>query len=197
MLCGILAKACILGRFHPQPLSLGKHSFIRLMRMLRAFKDHLTCDLGCGSLTQHSNDKYSFMEFLNFSRRLSYLSFPSTSTFALNECEWHKVTQSSYQLVWICTFWYHQLFNFVLTCAESLSHFVALHPLLNNSVNHQMIPYLFFELGPPIKLSRQPNMCLSKPVPLTCKIYAGTDPSNPYFRSPKGTFSKALENLFA
>jgi hypothetical protein len=55
MLCGILAKACILGKFHPQPSSLGKYSFIRLMRMIRAFKDCLTCDLGCGSLTQHSN----------------------------------------------------------------------------------------------------------------------------------------------
>jgi hypothetical protein len=30
-----------------------------------------------------------------------------------------------------------------LTCVESLSHFVALHPLLNNGVNHQMIPHLF------------------------------------------------------
>jgi hypothetical protein len=86
MLCGILAKACILGKFHPQPSSLGKQSFIRLMRMPRAFKDCLTCDLGCGSLTQHSNGKYSFRQFLNFSWRLSYLSFPSTSTFALNEC---------------------------------------------------------------------------------------------------------------
>jgi len=86
MLCGILAKACILGKFHPQPSSLGKHSFIRLMRMPRAFEDCLTCDLGCGSLTQHSNDKYSFRQFLNFSRRFSYLSFPSTSTFALNDC---------------------------------------------------------------------------------------------------------------
>ncbi len=129
-------------------------------------------------------------------RRLFYLSFPSTSTFALNECAWHKVTQSSYQLVLIRTFWYHQLFHFILTCAESLSHFVALHPLLNNSVNHQIIPYLFFELVPPIKLSRQPNMCLSKPVPLICNISAGTDTSNPYFRSPKGTFSKALEMFF-
>ncbi len=26
---------------------------------------------------------------------------------------------------------------------KSLSHFIALHPLLNNGVNHQMIPYLF------------------------------------------------------
>ncbi len=130
--------------------------------------------------------------FWFFSRRLSYLSFPSTSTFALNECAWHKVTWSSYQLVRICTFWYHQLVHVVLTCVESLSHFVALHPLLSNSVNHQMIPF-FFELGPPIKLSRQPNMCLSKPVPLRCNISAGTDPSNPFFRSPKGTFSKALE----
>jgi hypothetical protein len=29
------------------------------------------------------------------------------------------------------------------------------------------------------------------------KISAGTGPSNPYFRSPKGTFSKALEMFFA
>ncbi len=133
--------------------------------------------------------------FWFFSRRLSYLSFPSTSTFALNECAWHKVTLSNYQLVWIRTFWYHQLFHFVLTYAESLSHFVALHSLLNNGVNHQMIPYLFSKLGPWIKLSRQPNICLSKPVPLTCNIFAGTDPRNPYFRSPKGTFSKALERF--
>ncbi len=137
--------------------------------------------------------------FWIFLRRLSYLSFPSTSTLALNECAWHKVTQSSYQLVWIWTFWYHQLFHFILTCAESLSHFVALHPLLNNGVNHQMIPYIYiyiFELGLPIKLSRQPNMCLSKPVPLTCKICIEIDSSNPYFRSPKGTFSKAFDVFF-
>jgi hypothetical protein len=63
MLCGILAKACILGKFHPQPSSLEKHFFIRLMRIPRAFEDCLTCDLGCGSLTQHSNDKYSFRQF--------------------------------------------------------------------------------------------------------------------------------------
>ncbi len=147
MLCGILAKVCILGKFHPQPSSLGKHSFIRLMRMPRASKDGLTCDLGCGSLTQHSNDSTVSGNFWFFSRRLSYLSFPSTSTFALNECAWHKVTQSSYQLVRICTFQYHQLFHFVLTCTESLSHFAALHPLLNNDVNHQMISYLFFQIG--------------------------------------------------
>ncbi len=60
----------------------------------------------------------------------------------------------------------------------------------NDSLN------FFVELVPPIKLSRQPNMCLSKPVPLTCNISAGTDPSNQYFRSPKGTFSKALEMFF-
>jgi hypothetical protein len=68
--------------------------------------------------------------------------------------------------------------------------------LLNIGVYHLMIHYLFFELEPPIKLSRQPNMCFSKPVPLTGNISAGTDPSNPYFRSPKGTFSKALEMFF-
>jgi hypothetical protein len=133
MLCGILAKACILGKFHPQPSSLGQHSFIRLMRMPRAFKDCLTCDLGCCLLTQHSNDKYSFRQFLNFSRSLFYLSFPSTLTFALNVCALHKVTQSSYQLVQIRTFLYDQLFHFVLTCVESLSHFVALHPLLSQA----------------------------------------------------------------
>jgi hypothetical protein len=86
MLRGILAKACILGKFHPQPSSLGKHPFIRFMRMPRASKDNLTTDLRSGSLTQHSNDKYSFRQFLIFLKRLSYLSFPYTSTFALNEC---------------------------------------------------------------------------------------------------------------
>jgi hypothetical protein len=144
MLCGILAKACFLGKFHPQPSSFGKHSFIRLMRMPKAFEDWQTCDRGCGSLIQHSNDNYSFRQFSNFSTRLFYLSFPSTSTFALNVYALHKVTQSSYQLVQIRTFWYHKFFHFVLTCMESLSHFVALHPLLNNGVNHQMIPYLLF-----------------------------------------------------
>jgi hypothetical protein len=44
-----------LGKLHPQPSSLGKHSFISLMRMPRAFEDWQTCDLGCGSLTQHTN----------------------------------------------------------------------------------------------------------------------------------------------
>jgi hypothetical protein len=147
MLCGILAKVCILGKFHNQPSSLGKLSFIRLMRITRASEDCLTCDLGCGSLIQHSNDKYSFRQFLIFLRRLSFLSFPSTSTFALNVCALHKVTQSSYKLVHIRTFVYHELSHFVLTYVESVSHFVALHPLLNNSVNHQMIPYLFFQIG--------------------------------------------------
>jgi hypothetical protein len=59
--------------------------------MPRASKDCLTCDLGCGSLTQHSNDKYSFRQFSNFFKEIFYLSFPSTSTFALNECALHKV----------------------------------------------------------------------------------------------------------
>ncbi len=136
-------------------------------------------------------------KFWIFARRLSYLSFPSTSTFTLNVCAWHKVTQNSYQLVQIHTFLYHQLFHFVLICVESFTHSVALHPLINNGVNDQMIPYIFFfKLGPTIKLSQQPNMCLSKPVPLTCNISAGTDPSNPYFRLPKGTFSKSIENVF-
>jgi hypothetical protein len=47
------------------------------MRMPRAAKDCLTCDLGCGSLTQHSNDKYSFrQQFLNFLKEI-VLSFIS------------------------------------------------------------------------------------------------------------------------
>jgi hypothetical protein len=61
------------------------------MRMPRAFEDRLTCDLGCGSLTQHSNDMYSFRQFLIFSRRLSYLSLSSTSTFTLNVCALQKI----------------------------------------------------------------------------------------------------------
>jgi hypothetical protein len=60
-----------------------------------------------------------------------------------------------------------------------------------------MIPYLFFELVPQISLSRQPNMFFSKPVPLTCDILAGTDPSNPHTSSPKETFSNALEIYFS
>jgi hypothetical protein len=86
MLCGILAKACILGKFHPQPSSLGKHSFIRLMRLLRAFEDCLTCDLGYGSSTQHSNDKYSFRQFLIFFKEvfLSFISFHIN--FFVNDC---------------------------------------------------------------------------------------------------------------
>jgi hypothetical protein len=82
MLCGILAKACILGKLHPQPSSLGKLSFIRSMRMPRASKNYLTCDLGCGSLTQHSNDKYSFRQFLIFFKEI-VLSF---SSFCINFC---------------------------------------------------------------------------------------------------------------
>jgi hypothetical protein len=80
MFFGILTKACILGKFHPQPSSHGKHSFIRLMRMPRAFKDPLTCDLGCGSLTQHSNDEYSFRQFLIIFKEivLSLISFHIT-----------------------------------------------------------------------------------------------------------------------
>ncbi len=78
--------------FHPQPLSLGKQSFIRLMRMPRAFEDRLTCDLGCGSLTQHSNDKYSFRQFLIFFNEV-LLSFIS---FHINFCpEWVCMIQSN------------------------------------------------------------------------------------------------------
>ncbi len=92
MLCGILANACILGKFHLQPSSLGKHSVIRLMRMPRAFEDCLTCDLACGSLTQHLNDKYSFGQYLNFFKEI-VLSFIS---FHINFCpEWVCMTQSN------------------------------------------------------------------------------------------------------
>ncbi len=71
------SKGMHLGKFHPQPSSLGEHSFIRLMRMPRAFEDCLTCDLGCGSSTQYSNDKYSFRHFFNFFKEivLSFISF--------------------------------------------------------------------------------------------------------------------------
>jgi hypothetical protein len=45
--------------------------------MPRASKDCLTCDLGCGSLTQYSNDKYSFRQFLILFKEifLSFISF--------------------------------------------------------------------------------------------------------------------------
>ncbi len=79
------SKACILGKFYPHPSSLGKHSFIRLMRMPRAFEDRFTCDLGCGSLTQHSNDKYSFRQFLNLFTVI-VLSFISIHINFLPEC---------------------------------------------------------------------------------------------------------------
>ncbi len=138
MLCGILAKACILGKFHPQPSSLEKHSFIRLIRMPRASKDCLTCDLGCGSLTQHSNDKYSFRQFSIFFREI-VLSFIS---FHINFCpECVCMTQSNTKQL-PTHLDPHILVPSVIP--ESLSHFVALYPLLNNGVNHQMIPYLFF-----------------------------------------------------
>jgi hypothetical protein len=66
MLYGILAKGCILGKFHPQPSSLGRHSFIRLMRMPRTFKDPLTCDLGCGFQAIFEFFKEIFLSFISF-----------------------------------------------------------------------------------------------------------------------------------
>jgi hypothetical protein len=100
MLCGILAKACILGKFHPQPSSLGKHSFFRLMRMPRAFKDWQACDRGCGSLTQHSNDKYSLRQFLIFFKDI-FLSFIS---FHINFCpECVRITQSNTKQLPTCS----------------------------------------------------------------------------------------------
>ncbi len=78
--------------------------------------------------------------------------------------------------------------SLLLCCSASLTKQRCIS--LNDSLS------FFFELGPPINLSRHPNMCLSKPVPLTCNISAGTDPSIPYFRSPKGMFSKAFEFFF-
>jgi hypothetical protein len=100
MLGGILAKACILGKFHPQLSSLGKHSFIRLMSMPRAFEDCLTCDLGCGSLTQHSNDKYSFRQFSIFFKEI-VLSFIS---FHINFCpECVCITQSNTKQLPTCS----------------------------------------------------------------------------------------------
>jgi hypothetical protein len=99
MLCGNLAKACILGKFYFQPSSLGKHSFIRLMTMPRASKDCLTCDLGCGSLTQHSSDKYSFRQCLIFFKEI-VLSFIS---FHINLCpECACMTQSNTKQLTTC-----------------------------------------------------------------------------------------------
>ncbi len=58
--------------------------------MPRASKDCLTYDLGCGSLIQHSNDKYSFRHFFNFFKEI-VLSFIS---FHINFCpEWVCMTQ--------------------------------------------------------------------------------------------------------
>jgi hypothetical protein len=182
---------------HPQPSSLGKHSFIRLMRMPRASKDHLTCDLGCGSLAQHSNDKYSFRQFFDFFKEI-FLSFIS---FHINVCpKCVCMTQSNTKQLPTCldphifvpsvTPFCIDMRGKSLSCCCSASLINQRYKSSNDSLS------FFFELGPPIKLSRQPNMCLSKPVPLTCNISAGTDPSNPHFMSPKGTFSKALEMCF-
>ncbi len=82
MFRGILAKACIFGKFHPQPSSLGKHSFIRLMRSPRTLEEWCTFDRGCGSFTQRSNDRYSFRQCLNLFMEI-FLSFIS---FHINFC---------------------------------------------------------------------------------------------------------------
>jgi hypothetical protein len=67
---------------HPQPSSLGKHSFIRLMRLPRALEDRRTCDCGCGSFTQCLNNKYSFRQFLNLLKEI----FLSLISFHINFC---------------------------------------------------------------------------------------------------------------
>jgi hypothetical protein len=54
------------------------------MRMPRASEDWQTCDLGC-ALTQHSNDKYSFRQFLIFFKEI-VLSFISFHTIFFPEC---------------------------------------------------------------------------------------------------------------
>ncbi len=104
MFWGILAKICIFGKFHPQPSSLGKHSFIRLMRLPRVIKDWRICDRGCGSFTQYLNNKYSFRQFLNLFKEI-FLSFVSFHINFCPECVCiTKVTQSSYQLFQHYTF---------------------------------------------------------------------------------------------
>jgi hypothetical protein len=165
--------------------------------MPRAFNDCLTSDLGCGSLTQHSNDKYSFRQFLNFFKEI-FLSFMS---FHINFCpERVCMTQSNTKQLPTCLYPHILVPSVIPFCIDmcrkslSLCCSASLAKQWCKSSNDSLSYY--FELGPPIKLSRQPNMCLSKPVPLTCNISAGTDPSNPYFRSPKGTFSKALKMFF-
>ncbi len=160
MLCGILAKACILGKFHPQPSSLGKHSFIRLMRMPRAFKDHWTCDLECGSLIQNSNDEYSFRQFLIFFMEI-VLSFIS---FHINfHPEWVCITQSNTKQLPTRSD-PHILVPSVIPFRIDM-HGKSLSLCCSASVTKQRCKSsndsssFFSELGPPIKLIRQPNMC--------------------------------------
>ncbi len=77
----------------PSPTLISwKAVFIRLMRLPRILEDWCTCDHGCGSVSQCSNDKYSFRQFWIFSWRFFSLSFLSKSTFARNAFALHKVT---------------------------------------------------------------------------------------------------------
>ncbi len=173
------SKVVHFGKFHPQPSSLGKHSFIRLTRLLRALEDWHTCDRACGSLTQCSNNKYSFRQFLNLFKVI-FLSFIS---FHINFCpEYVCITQiNTMQLPTLSE--PHILVPSVIPLCMDM-HGKSLSLCCSASLTKQRckpsndsLSY-FFELVPPINLPRQLNMCLSNPVPLTCNILVGTDPSN-------------------
>jgi hypothetical protein len=199
MFRGIFAKACIFGKFHPQPSSLGKQSFIILMRTPRTLEERCTCGRGCGSFTQRLNDKYSFRQLLNLFKEifLSFISFhinfglkcmciiQSNTKQSPTLSEPHILIPSVIQLRMDM----HGK-SLSLCCSASFTkqRCKSLHDFLSFSLN----------LVPPIRLSRQPNMCFSKPVPvqLTCNILAGADPSNPYTSSPKGILSNVLEIYF-
>ncbi len=62
----------------PSPTFISWKAFLyQIDENAKSLRRFLTCDLGCGSLTQHSNDKYSFRQFLIFFKEIvsSFISF--------------------------------------------------------------------------------------------------------------------------
>ena len=57
-------NACSIGRIHPHPLILGKHSLIIAIRSSSSLQDRFICERGWDSFTQHSNDKYSYRQLM-------------------------------------------------------------------------------------------------------------------------------------
>ncbi len=137
--------------FPSQPSSLGKHYFIRLMRMPRASKDCLTCDLGCGVLTQHSNDKYSFRQFLIFFKEI-VLCFISFHINFRPECV--CITQSNTKQLPTCLDPHIYVPSVIPFCIDmhgkslSLCCSASLTKQWCKSSNNSLSYY--FELGPPI-----------------------------------------------